>query len=202
MTSGTISVAIESAVGGGSIALFRDEHLIASFVGEKGVSRAEDLLPNVNSLLLDNGIDRAEIKKVAVSIGPGSFTGLRIGISTVLGLKASLGVECSGVELFSALQTIDYEAAVAVPLGKSDVCFRKSPDEDVEAIPIGELPKQITGVGKILAHHDIVERLTEAGAASVIDIGRDLAIHIGRYAIGEPSSQHLEPIYIQSPRFV
>lgn len=195
-------LAIESAISGGSIAVLDDESVIASFTGQTGVSRAEDLLPNLDSLLRANNIAKTDIDRVAISVGPGSFTGLRIGISTVLGLKASLGIECVGVELFSAIQTIDPEASVAVPLGKSDICLRKNADEDVVAVPVAELPAHMSGVEKILAHQDIVERLTDAGAVSVIDIGRDLAIHIGRYAISKPASEHLEPIYIQSPRFV
>jgi tRNA threonylcarbamoyl adenosine modification protein YeaZ len=195
-------LAIESAISGGSIAILDDGSVIASFTGQTGVSRAEDLLPNLDALLRANNISKNDIDRVAISVGPGSFTGLRIGISTVLGLKASLGVECVGVELFSAIQTIDPDASVAVPLGKSDICFRKKANNEVVAVPVAELPAHMIRVEKIIAHHDIVERLTEAGAASVYDIGRDLAIHIGRYAIGEPASDHLEPIYIQSPRFV
>jgi tRNA threonylcarbamoyl adenosine modification protein YeaZ len=202
MNRNKVLVAIESAISGGSIAIFSNHELLASFAGESGVSRAEDLLPNLDTLLRDNGVTKGEIEKIAVSVGPGSFTGLRIGISSVLGLKAAFGIECVGVKLFAAIQSLDYEAAIAIPLGKHDICLRRSKDDELLAVPIADLASSLDGLENVLAHHDIIETLNAAGIESLTNIGRDLAVHIGRFAADHTASAHLEPIYIQSPRFV
>ena len=202
MNTGKVLLAIESAISGGSIALLRDDTVLTSFTGETGVSRAEDLLPNLATLLQEAGVARTDIGTIAVSIGPGSFTGLRIGISTVLGLKAALNTKCVGVKLFDAIQPLDAGSAIAIPLGKHDICLRKNDREKVVAVPISELPSHLKGIERILVHRDILETVANAGTASIQDIGRDLAVHIGRYARNRTPSEHLEPIYIQSPRFI
>jgi tRNA threonylcarbamoyladenosine biosynthesis protein TsaB len=70
--SESMILAIESAVGGGSISLLRGSTEIAGWIGEGGVSRAEDLLPNISRLLHKAVVDKYDITKLAVSTGPGS----------------------------------------------------------------------------------------------------------------------------------
>jgi tRNA threonylcarbamoyladenosine biosynthesis protein TsaB len=64
---------------------------------------ATRLLPLANDLLLEAQIDWPELERIAVGIGPGTFTGLRIGIATARGLAQSLGVELVGVSSLRAL---------------------------------------------------------------------------------------------------
>ncbi|MGQ0543253.1 MAG: tRNA (adenosine(37)-N6)-threonylcarbamoyltransferase complex dimerization subunit type 1 TsaB, partial [Blastocatellia bacterium] len=101
-TSHTV-LAIESAIQDGSIALFRDGKEIASVGGSDDVSRAEELLPNIEKLFNDTGIKFDEIDLIAVSRGPGSYTGIRIGIATVLGLARALNISCAGVSVLEAM---------------------------------------------------------------------------------------------------
>jgi tRNA threonylcarbamoyladenosine biosynthesis protein TsaB len=64
---------------------------------------ATRLLPLANDLLVEAHIDWPELERIAVGIGPGTFTGLRIGIATARGLAWSLGVELVGVSSLRAL---------------------------------------------------------------------------------------------------
>jgi tRNA threonylcarbamoyladenosine biosynthesis protein TsaB len=74
-----------------SVALLRDRSLIGAVALEGRSSRNEKLLPAVDWLLTESGIDRHEIDLFAVTRGPGSFTGVRIGLATIQGLALALG---------------------------------------------------------------------------------------------------------------
>jgi len=119
-----IILAIETALAGGSLALYRDGDVYADV---RGVSRSEDVLPAINALLQKVELGIRDVKEIAVSLGPGSFTGIRIGIATALGLKASLGVPCFGImttaAVGSTLADIDRYAVVPVGRGQYSVQY-------------------------------------------------------------------------------
>ncbi len=86
MSHGPLLLAIETATAAASVALLRGDALLASraITGERPASEA--LLPAVLALLEEAGVALAAIEVFAVSVGPGSFTGLRVGVATVKGL--------------------------------------------------------------------------------------------------------------------
>jgi len=71
-------------------------------LGER-VSRAVTLLEDVDALLRQSGSRTRDIQGLAVGIGPGSFTGVRMGLSTARGLALALGVPVAGVSTLDAL---------------------------------------------------------------------------------------------------
>jgi tRNA threonylcarbamoyladenosine biosynthesis protein TsaB len=73
-----------------SVALLRDEVLIAAVMLEGKGSRNEKLLPAIDWLLAENNIDRHEVDLFATTRGPGSFTGVRIGLATLQGMALAL----------------------------------------------------------------------------------------------------------------
>lgn len=97
------------------MALLEDDSLLSErTVGSAG-RHALWLLPAIKAHLLDSGLDISQIDLFAVSAGPGSFTGLRIGISTVKGLAWPLGKKTVGVSTLAAL-------AMNVPYSTRPVC--------------------------------------------------------------------------------
>src|SRR5438552_19122564 len=73
-----------------SVALLRDTTLLGAIVLEGKGSRNEKLLPAVDWLLTESRVDRHEINLFAVTRGPGSFTGVRIGLATMQGMALVL----------------------------------------------------------------------------------------------------------------
>jgi tRNA threonylcarbamoyladenosine biosynthesis protein TsaB len=71
-------------------------------LGER-MSRAVTLLEDLDALLRQAGTHTREVEALAVGIGPGSFTGVRIGLSTARGLALALGVPVAGVSTLDAL---------------------------------------------------------------------------------------------------
>jgi tRNA threonylcarbamoyladenosine biosynthesis protein TsaB len=81
-------------------------------LGER-VSRAVTLLEDLDALLRRAGARVADIEALAVGIGPGSFTGIRIGLATARGLAFALDVPVAGV---STLEALAAGAPAAVPI--------------------------------------------------------------------------------------
>jgi tRNA threonylcarbamoyladenosine biosynthesis protein TsaB len=71
--------------------------------GEERPGHATRLLPLAHSLLADAGLAWGDVERIAVGVGPGTFTGLRIGVATARGLAQSLGVGLVGVSSLRAL---------------------------------------------------------------------------------------------------
>jgi tRNA threonylcarbamoyladenosine biosynthesis protein TsaB len=80
-------LALETATTAGSIAIVNDEELIAEVKININIAHAERLMPSVDYLLNAARLSISDIDAFAVSIGPGSFTGLRIGLSTAKGFS-------------------------------------------------------------------------------------------------------------------
>ncbi|HXG58927.1 MAG TPA: tRNA (adenosine(37)-N6)-threonylcarbamoyltransferase complex dimerization subunit type 1 TsaB [Thermoanaerobaculia bacterium] len=74
-----------------SVALLGDDELIATVALQGKGSRNEKLLPAIDWLLSENALDRRAIDLFAVTRGPGSFTGVRVGLATVQGMALALG---------------------------------------------------------------------------------------------------------------
>ena len=74
-----------------SVALIDGSSLVGAIALEGKGSRNEKLLPAIDWLLEENGVDRSRIDLYAVTRGPGSFTGVRIGLATIQGLALALG---------------------------------------------------------------------------------------------------------------
>ena len=73
-----------------SVALLNGDALIGAMAMEGKGSRNEKLLPAIDWLLTENSIDRRQLELFAVTRGPGSFTGVRIGLATLQGLATAL----------------------------------------------------------------------------------------------------------------
>lgn len=68
-----------------------------------GRGHAERLIPMIEAALSDAGIAFRDLSRVAVTIGPGSFTGVRVGVAAARGLALALGIEAVGVGSLAAL---------------------------------------------------------------------------------------------------
>src|SRR5213596_3355368 len=86
-----------------SVALLRDGTLLGALALEGKGSRNEKLLPAVDWLLTESGLDRREVELFAVTRGPGSFTGVRIGLATLQGLALALGKSVCAMSTHEAI---------------------------------------------------------------------------------------------------
>lgn len=101
-TGMSLVLALDCAISGLGVAVVRDDVCLAS-LREEGREQAARLFPAVSSVLREAGVARQALSLVAVTIGPGSFTGVRVGLAAARGLALGLGVPLAGVSTVSVL---------------------------------------------------------------------------------------------------
>jgi tRNA threonylcarbamoyladenosine biosynthesis protein TsaB len=101
-----IVLALDSTTAGGSCALARDGVVIRELAGNPATTQAARLPADLMSLLDAEAVTLPDVDVYAVATGPGSFTGLRVGIATMQGLAFAAGRPLVGVSGFDALADI------------------------------------------------------------------------------------------------
>jgi len=96
-------LALESASAAPAVALVEGEAVRALVAVEAGASGSEGLLPAVDAALREGGVSLADLSGFAVAIGPGSFTGLRVGLATLKGLAFGDARPVAAVSTLAAL---------------------------------------------------------------------------------------------------
>ncbi len=105
-----VILGVDSSAGPASAAVMRDGKILSSFFLNVGLTHSVTLMPLIMSALEHAGIAVKDLDAVAVTAGPGSFTGVRIGIATVKGIAEPSGIPCVPV---STPLAIAYPSAAA-----------------------------------------------------------------------------------------
>ena len=101
-------LALESSALAASAALWADGKCVGLYLQNCGLTHSETLLPMAENLLKGCAVPLSEVDLIAVARGPGSFTGVRIGVATAKGLGWGLDKPCCGV---STLEAMAWQAA-------------------------------------------------------------------------------------------
>lgn len=108
-------LAIETSTMVGGVAIMDDDNLIAESRINVKVTHSERLMGAIDHMLMQSGLKIDDIDVFAIAIGPGSFTGLRVGLSTVKGLVYATGKRLVSVSTLEAF-------AWNIPFAKYQVC--------------------------------------------------------------------------------
>lgn len=148
-------LAVDSSSVTASAAVLDNCKIIAEFFVNAGLTHSQTLAPMINSTLINSGIKISDVDFFAVTTGPGSFTGLRIGLATVKGMALALEKPCVGVSsLLSAAYGLKDSSGIV------SVCMdarRKQIYNAVFEIYRGE-----------------IRRITEDRAISVEQLGKEI----------------------------
>ena len=139
-------LAFETATLAGSIALTRGNESIATLSGDPAVSHSNTLLADLDKLLSGTTFKLGDIDLFAVAVGPGSFTGLRIGIATVKGLAATLVRPCAAIPTLHAVALAGgaAEGSIALlPAGRGEV-FAQSFSVSADGVTALDEPSHIS----------------------------------------------------------
>ena len=98
-----LTLAFESSAKAASVALCEGGRLISQVIQCSGLTHSRTLLPMAEDLLKNAEMEMKQIDSFAVAEGPGSFTGIRIGIATVKGLAWAADKPCIGVSTLAAM---------------------------------------------------------------------------------------------------
>lgn len=222
-------LAISTSTPRGSAALFDGDHLLAqvSYTDLRG--HAERLFAALDEVLGAAGIERGALQAIACDIGPGSFTGVRVGVASAKGAALALGLRAAGVMSLEAMAAAAFGEGLAQPGdvvaatidAKKDEIFLAAFDASLARIieprhveraaaagvllPLAGAGRRVVIVGEVadqlepLRPH--VARSTSADLPDAAWIGRVAAGRL-RAADGgrDPGDPAaLEPLYVRAP---
>lgn len=202
------TLALDTATAACSVALLRDdgelfEHRPPAMRLYTKPAHTKELLPAILELVSRADIQLAEVDRVVVGIGPGAFTGLRIGVATARAIATANDTGLIAVSSLAALG--DGVATPMVDARRAEIYFRvgdvdqlASPEQAIERAAAAGLPA--VGDGALLLRHDL-------SAAGVEVPGDDDPVHVvSAAALIELASKlapvapvEIEPNYIRPP---
>jgi tRNA threonylcarbamoyladenosine biosynthesis protein TsaB len=209
--------ALDTSTELGSIALFDGGELVAEDSRRAPFAHGEFLLPMVDLLFARVGWKPRDVTRWAVGVGPGSFTGVRIGVGTVKGIVIATGAEVVGVTSLDAVAfgvacgETPCASVLFAMKGEVFVQVKRGPDTLLAPANI-----RIEDVPDVLAGHGWEELTLVGGGARLFDPSRimsgwtilteppnDLprAASVGQIAMERPAgdSATLEPLYVRPP---
>ncbi len=170
-----------------------------------GHRHGEELLPRIDALLSARGVRAADLRGIVVGLGPGAFTGLRVGIATAKGLAAGLAIPVAGVSSAAAIAAAATAGGAAGRGGRVAVLLPAGPSErtlvlegsarrltagDEPDLPAGTVLVAVDLAGRApsdalargaSAREGFAAELVRAGAARLLAGGDDLARIVPEY---------------------
>ena len=146
-----LTLAFDTATSAATTALVRDGEVLG-----EAVSRAVRVLEYADELLRAGGVERSELTAIVVGTGPGSFTGMRLGLAAARGLALALDLPVAGVSTLDALAAGAPGAVPVVDAGRREVFAL------VDGEPVVCAPQEIVGglcIGDgALRYREVLER--------------------------------------------
>jgi tRNA threonylcarbamoyladenosine biosynthesis protein TsaB len=102
-SGGGLILGIETGGRSCSVAVFKDGRLVAHENENTDHGQATMLMPMIERVRGKAGCDYSALDRIAVAVGPGSFTGIRVGLAAALGLSLASGVPAVGISSFQAV---------------------------------------------------------------------------------------------------
>jgi tRNA threonylcarbamoyladenosine biosynthesis protein TsaB len=215
------ALAIETSGRAGSVALVRDGDVVAGGHFAQGLQHAARMLPMIDDLMKKVGWSPRDIEEVYVSVGPGSFTGLRIGVTLAKTMALATGVKLVAVPSLRVLvENAPREAqhVIVVLDAKRDQIFtarfERRGDEWIERVSprlssltemISDSPRPVYLLGEGIPYHDkfipndaeIVVTPQETWVAQAKVVAKLGMMMASRGDFADPLK--LTPIYIRRP---
>jgi tRNA threonylcarbamoyladenosine biosynthesis protein TsaB len=158
-------LAVDTALGACSVAVLRGGEILAHHFEEMARGHAEALAPMVDRAMRKAGIAFTSLDRLAVTTGPGTFTGQRVGLSFMRGLRIGLDRPLTGITTLEALAAATgAERAAAIHDAKRDEAYLLLRDKDEIVLPPTVLPFE-----------EAVARIRAFGACALCGTGTDMA---------------------------
>ncbi|MBV8543800.1 MAG: tRNA (adenosine(37)-N6)-threonylcarbamoyltransferase complex dimerization subunit type 1 TsaB [Acidobacteria bacterium] len=149
-----------------SVALVLDDALLGAVALEGRSSRNEKLLPAIDWLLTEAAIERTAIDLFAITRGPGSFTGVRIGLATMQGLALALGKPVCAMSTHEAIAPANGRASIVDDAGRGE--FYASVFDNAREVIAPHLAKreEVDALDHVIRVADVMQRSNVAVACA------------------------------------
>jgi len=217
--SGPLILSVETATLSGSVAITRGEQLLGVVSGDPKISHSNTLLADVDKLLAETQVRVSDVDVFAVATGPGSFTGLRIGIATIKALCATLDRPSVGIPTLEAVALsggVSEKSVALLPAGRGEVFTQLfsvaggnvvTPLDEAAHIPPSQLFERyahlesVTWCGEgAIANRESIETSASGKDWRIAPPDSNLATHVARLAFNRTQfddAYTLRAIYVR-----
>ncbi|RYJ06579.1 MAG: tRNA (adenosine(37)-N6)-threonylcarbamoyltransferase complex dimerization subunit type 1 TsaB [Actinomycetales bacterium] len=194
-------LALDTAGPAVSVALHDGTDVVATASGEGTMAHGELLAPAIRDVLAEAGVTAADLTDVAVGVGPGPYTGLRVGVVTALTLAQTLGLTAHGVCSLDALAVgTSGELLVAIDARRKEVYWARYVDARRVDGPHVDKPATLAdrhpGVSVVGRGAALYPELLVDGGGPLDVEAADLARAV---VAGTVEELPLEPLYLRRP---
>ena len=98
-----ITIAVDTSGPVCGVAVLKDDRITGEEMVLNRMTHSANLMPMIDRVLTESEIDLGKVDRIACVTGPGSFTGVRIGVSTVKGIAHGRNIECVAVDALEAM---------------------------------------------------------------------------------------------------
>lgn len=211
---------MDTATAACGAAVVRDGVTLSARQERMGRGQSEALMPMIKTVLAEAGVEAAELDAVAVTRGPGAFTGLRIGLAAARAFALTIGKPCLGIGTFDALAA---DALARVDdIGRADALLVavETKREDLylqliglDGVPLSEpaaappvaVTSMCAGYGAVAIAGDGARRAAEVmgGPVSIVEgcdvPGPATVAKLGMRCLGDPAAAPATPLYLRPP---
>lgn len=208
-------LAVDTALGACSCAIMDGARVLAHRFEVMERGHAERLAPMVQASMADSGLEFAQLKRLAVTTGPGTFTGQRVGLSFMRGLRVALKIPLTGVTTLevmarAAMAQTGCSYGAALHDAKRNEVYIELLHGDDTVIParIAALEDAVAALTKSVGDAPLCLAGTAAeataalypGTAILTDIRQPDALWLARIArTKEPMAEAPAPLYLRPP---
>jgi tRNA threonylcarbamoyladenosine biosynthesis protein TsaB len=193
-----VTLVLDCATSRSVCAIVRDGRELA-FASAEGGHAAQRALVLVDEVLARAGYEAAALGLIVSGCGPGSFTGLRIGIATARGLALGLGVPCIGVSTLDALAAGAPEALALIDARRGEL-FALDGAGDAVVVQPGQVAERLAPGTVCVGDGAVRYRELLEGAGAVVPPAADPRHAPGALALaGLADGAAAEPVYVRRP---
>jgi tRNA threonylcarbamoyladenosine biosynthesis protein TsaB len=201
-------LAADTALGGLSVAVLEDEKILSHHFQEMARGHAEALAPLVQDTMAEAGLAFADLDRLAVTTGPGTFTGQRVGLAFMRGLRVALKKPLIGITTLEAMAAAtESPKAAAIHDAKRDEAYLLLWDNGATAfapavMPFAEAVEKIRAFGPgALAGSGAPAAAEQLGQGFALSaIRQPDALWVARLALARPAPDSAPaPLYLRAP---
>jgi tRNA threonylcarbamoyladenosine biosynthesis protein TsaB len=208
-------LAVDTALGACSCAIVEDARILAHRFEIMDRGHAERLAPMVDEAMRETGLAFSDLQRLAVTTGPGTFTGQRVGLAFMRGLRVALKIPLTGITTLEAMATAaiaQTSAAYGAALhdAKRNEVYFELLHEDRTLIPstIATFEGAMTAISEATQNAKLAFAGTAAasaaikypGEAIVSGVGLPDALWVARIALTRKASGEApKPLYLRPP---
>lgn len=198
-------LAVDTCFGACSAAVTVGDCVLAGRYEVMERGHAEALAPMVDAVMKGSGLAFADLDKLAVTVGPGTFTGQRVGLAFMRALKVALGKPLIGITSLAAMaeqarRQSECATAAAVHDAKRGEVYIEMSDCPARIMTMANVEALLRPLGRMALAGTAAALLAQTCPGAVVtDIIAPDAVWVARLAVSSPAMGSPRPLYLRAP---